>query len=255
MFFVTTKQLQRMDFTLSDFYGYLLVLRENLKKYLNDFEQTSNLANCLQTELNYRLPVLIKNPLMLCVVFLDRRYSSELSKEEKELAIRSLIKLWEEIKSDRITNDKDIARNEDESVSFEFSNNASVLEEYFGSKGVELMTPDDSNNGEPNFNLSNSVMYTILSNFDEKVGRQIDFWGEHKRVLPEVYLLSNIINAVSPSQTSTERCFSSLNFIYDDRRTKLSLVLLEQILLIRLNKDLVSTVFIEDLESIKTKQK
>lgn len=43
MFFLTTKELQRVDFTLSDFYGHLLALKENIKSYLNNAPQMSDL--------------------------------------------------------------------------------------------------------------------------------------------------------------------------------------------------------------------
>lgn len=264
MFFFTTKELQRIDFTLSDFYGYLLALKENLKNYLNQASQISDLAICLRTELNTRLPMLNKNPLMLCAIFLDRRYSSELSTDEKSFAIRTLLKMWEEVRLEH--NNNDIIENDDNIVlyiygneSFQFGDNASVLEAYFNSKGVELMTSaNNCNNGDINHSLSNAAMYNILRNFDEKVGRQqtnkkvLEFWQEQKFVFPEIYLLSTIINAVPPTQVTTERCFSALNFIFDEKRTELSLVLLEQILLIRLNKDLVSTIFAEDFESIRS---
>lgn len=266
MFFLATKELQRVDFTLSDFYGHLLALRVHLKNYL-DTPQTSNLATCLQTEINIRLPMLNKNPLMLCAVFLDRRFSSKLNCDEKTLAIRTLIKMWGEIRMEHNSNDNNNSNSNDNSnngnngnESFQFVDNASVLDAYFNSKGVELMEPANSENNEPNYCLSNDAMYKILDDFDKKVGRQqttkkvLEFWEENKFVFPEIYLLSTIINAVPPTQATTERCFSSLNFIFDEKRTKLSLILLEEILVIRLNKDLVSIIFAEDIESIQNKK-
>lgn len=257
MFFLMTKELQRIDFTLSDFYGYLIAVRENLQNYLNNIPQTSTLATCLQTELNKRLPMLNKNPVMLCAVFLDRRYSSELNKDEKALAIRTLLKIWDEMR-ELHKNDNSVGN--DMNDSFQFADNASVLEAYFNSKGVGLMVPANSKDGKPNYSLSNADMYENLQNFDEKFGRQpttknvLEFWKEQKIVYPEIYSLSTVINAIPPTQATTERCFSSLNFIFDEKRTKLSMVLLEQILLIRLNVDIVLEIFKEDLEIIKNKK-
>lgn len=163
MFFITTKALQQVDSTLSDFYGYLLVLKENLKNYLESVTQVSNLADCLQTELESRLPMLVKNPLMLCAIFLDRRYSTELSRDEKELAVRTLIKIWEEIKTERGAKQSDInTNNNDIQQPFEFADNNSVLEAYFRTKGVELVAASQSSNGEANFELSNAEMYNKL---------------------------------------------------------------------------------------------
>lgn len=250
IYYLTTKELQRIDFTLSDFYGRLIVIRETLKTYLNTADQLDNLAQYLQIELNTRTPLLMKNPLMICAVFLDRRFSSELTTDEKVLAMRALVKLWEEIRSDN-SNNNNRAENNNEMLNTVNSEN--VLEHYFNSKGVKLTTAVIDNNNEPNYNLTNTEMFENFQNFDEKVGRQpanvntVDFWEQHKTVYPEIYLLSTIINAVPPTQTKTERCFSELNFVYDEKRSQISLVLLEQILLIRLNKDLVLTIFDEDL--------
>lgn len=241
-------------------YGYLLALKENLKSYLDNAPHVSDLARCLQNELNTRLPMLNTNPLMICAVFLDRRYSSELNSTEKALAMRTLVKIWEDIKEENKKSDNsEVDESNENENAFKFAENSEVLDNYFKSKGIALQV--DNNDGTPNFSLSNLDMYGVLRNFDESVGRQhpsknvLDFWEESKETYPEIYLLSLIINTVPPTQASTERCFSALTFIYDSKRTKLSLFLLEQILLIRLNKELVSTIFAEDLESIKNKNK
>lgn len=259
MFYLMSKELQRIDFTLSDFNGHLIALKINLQNYLSSVPQISNLAEWLQTELCRRLPMLNKNPLMLCAVFLDRRYSSELNRDEKALAIRTLIKIWESIGTQ--TNNNNSTENEgDGNERFQIADNASVLEAYFNSKGVALMASVNSNDGKPKYGLSNAEMYDNLVKFDEEMGRQpsnknvLEFWREQKCVYPEIYLLSTIINAIPPTQSTTERCFSSLNFIFDELRTKLSMVLLEQILLIRLNGDLLLEVFENDLEIIKNKK-
>lgn len=171
--------------------------------------------------------------------------------------MRALVKLWEKIRTDNINNNN---RAENDNDILNSADSESVLEQYFNSKGVKLTTPIINNNNEPNYRLTNTGMFETLQNFDEKVGRQpanvntVDFWEQHKSVYPEIYLLSTIINAVPPTQTKTEGCFSELNFIYDDKRSQLSLVLLEQILLSRLNKDLVLTIFDEDLGIEKIKK-
>lgn len=263
LFFFTTKELQRINFTLSDFYGHLLALKENLKIFLeSNNNPASNLATCLQLELNRRLPMLIKNPLMICAVFLDRRYSTELNTDEKALAIRTLVKIWADFRSDH-ANDKNSSNNDssddnntEQNSASQFQKNATVLESYFNAKGVQLVQTNDVSNridGEPIYSTSNAEMIEILQSFDRKEGRQhvnkniIDYWHERKAVHPEIYLISKVINAVPPTQASTERSFSALNFIFDKKRSKLSLTLLEQILLLRINKDLMLKIFAQDL--------
>lgn len=119
LFFFTTKQLQRIDFTLSDFFGHLLALKENIKIFMESNSSISNLANCLETELNTRLPMLNTNPLMLCAVFLDRRYSTELNNDERALAIRTLVKLWEDFRSEHGNNNSNTEKDNAEQFRFE----------------------------------------------------------------------------------------------------------------------------------------
>lgn len=60
MFFLTTKELHGVSFTLSDFYGHLIALKEFLKDNLNAGHQLSDLTIHLATELDKRLPMLKK---------------------------------------------------------------------------------------------------------------------------------------------------------------------------------------------------
>lgn len=238
--------------------------------FLDNNIPVSNLATCLQMEFNRRLPMLNRNPLMICAVFLDRRYSTELNADERALAIRTLVKMWADFRSEHNynnennnseNNNSENSNNDDSNAehnsSYQFEKNATVLESYFNAKGIQLVQPDNAGNcidGEPNYNISNAEMIEIRQFFDEKEGRQhvkknvIDYWHERKAKYPEIYLISKVINAVPPTQASTERNFSSLNFIFDKKRSRLSLPLLEQILLVRLNKDLMLQIFEQDLE-------
>lgn len=261
MFFLTTKELQGVSFTLSDFYGHLIALKENLTTYLNSVHHLSDLAKHLAIELDKRLPMLKKNPLMICAVFLDRRYSSELNRDERALAVRTLVKMWEEIRSEHFSNSTSDNENNDGDVgSYRFADPASAVEAYFASKGVQLQEPDKTDRSNPDYSTSNARMYDILYEFDNQIGRipatqnVLQFWQEKKTEHPEIYLLSTTINAVPPTQSTTERSFSTLSFVYDDRRTRLSLVLLEQILIIKLNKDLALEIFDENLEVIERKK-
>lgn len=165
-------------------------MRENLNNYLNNVRQVSNLATCLANELTARLPMIIKNSMMVCAVFFDRRYSSELSVDEKALTIRTLVKIWEQIRSELSnveTNSENTNETEGTNIQnqqFEFRDNATVLEEYFCSKGVELMAADLPQN-KPNFSTSNTDMYSMLAQIDEKIGRQ------HANIC-KIYISGNI---------------------------------------------------------------
>lgn len=68
--------------------------------------------------------------------------------------------------------------------------------------------------------------------------KPIDFWAQNKSTFKEVYELAKIINAVPVTQVTVERAFSSLSFILTALRNSLSADTLEDILLIRLNKEI-----------------
>lgn len=90
-----------------------------------------------------------------------------------------------------------------------------------------------------------------LKSFDEdyyayKKGAQhtIDFWQQPniKKRYPELYQLSVLVNAVPVTQVTVERAFSIVAFILSSRRCKLSEKTLNDILLIRLNKQLFEKI-------------
>lgn len=59
---------------------------------------------------------------------------------------------------------------------------------------------------------------------------------------------------MSNGQTSVERAFSSLNFIYDPRRCKLDTDILNNILIVRLNPTLLDELTSLDWDGIIQKQ-
>lgn len=70
----------------------------------------------------------------------------------------------------------------------------------------------------------------------------IEFWAKNKNAMKDVYELSIIVNAVPVTQVTVERAFSSLAFILTALRNSLKLDTLENILLIRLNKEIYEEI-------------
>lgn len=71
-----------------------------------------------------------------------------------------------------------------------------------------------------------------------------------KKKNPVIYELAAIINAVPPTQTSVERAFSTLGFVFDCRRTRISEEILEHILTIKLNHNLFDEINDEERKGI-----
>lgn len=81
----------------------------------------------------------------------------------------------------------------------------------------------------------------------------LKYWEDRKNDDPVLYQLACIINTIAPTQVTVERAFSILNLVYNSRRTSLDPNLLEQLLLINLNKELVGVINKRDLEKLDNK--
>lgn len=168
--------------------------------------------------------------------------------------------MWEEIRTEHFSNGNGDTESIDDDGSFHFADHESAIEAYFNSKSVHLQEPEKTDRQNTDYTTSNATMYEILYKFDSQIDRipatqnVLEFWHKKKNEFPEIYLLSTTNDAVPPTQSTTERAFSTLSFVYDDKRTKLSLVLLEHILIIRLNKDLALEIFEENLKAITCKK-
>lgn len=248
IFYKATKEIQRVNYTLSDFFGSLIVLREKLLKFTEIMRASTNLPQHLYDELIKRWPLLVKNPMMICAIYLDRRFSSEMSEYEVELAKLTLLKIWKQIKNS--VNNTELEQIDNiENVQLE--DESSVLENYFCNKGINT-TISGKKNHEPDYRVSDDQLLIILNEFD-KIGRLpaktsiLEFWESQKENFPEVYILSTVINAIAPSQTRTERDFSALGLIYNDRRQRLTLSNLQDIMLMKLNPKLTLHIFEEDI--------
>lgn len=71
----------------------------------------------------------------------------------------------------------------------------------------------------------------------QKKENLLHYWESRKDLFPELYTLSNIVHAVPMTQVSVERLFSSMKFILSDLRTNLSHDILDDILIVRSNKE------------------
>lgn len=72
--------------------------------------------------------------------------------------------------------------------------------------------------------------------------KNMDFWAKNKTTFKQLYELAKIVHAVPVTQVSVERAFSSLTFILHALRNRMHPDTLEQILLIRLNKEIFQNI-------------
>lgn len=235
--FHVTKLLQKVDFTMSDFYAAWL----ELKFRLNNFSH--KLAKCLLTCMEGKKHQhLLQNPMMLCSVYLDPRLKADLIKDGQQCYVAKgyLAKLWE-----RIDEFSHQSKTSDQSNPPAQSSNKfdySYLTNYLSS--LECPTPVTSSAKRMEFTkLLNVYEKTEPVNMSVSV---LDFWEQQRDVFPELYKIAKVVHAVPATQSSVERTFSTLSFVFNKLRSQLSETMLEDILLIKLNADLFNQIAVED---------
>jgi hAT family C-terminal dimerisation region len=82
------------------------------------------------------------------------------------------------------------------------------------------------------------------NNFDVK-GHH---WDRNKVLQPELYALAEIVFFIPPTQVSVERAFSALRLVLSHLRFKLFDSILKDILLVKLNYELVPAITLSDDE-------
>lgn len=82
----------------------------------------------------------------------------------------------------------------------------------------------------------------------------MEIWETWISEFPELYILSNTINAIPSSQAGAERYISALSFVFTDKRFKLGQQILEDILKIKLNKELFYEICEEEVKALKEQQ-
>lgn len=270
-----TKMLQKFDATLSDFYGSCIMMKEKLKMHMNKDRKLTDLAEKLLNEFEKRRSKILNNQAMIATVYLDRRFSAELDPSQIALAKLTLSNLWERArklgtKSNETPEPNDEANrleNEDEEV-FSF-------EQYFKTKGIIVVDSNvndteqpitnnresSTSNGHtpagPNYMKNKSEFLILLDEFERKFpiishnSPIIDFWEQQKNDFPEIYEIAIILLGTPPSQSGVERSFSQFGLVLTCRRCNIGSQVLQDILTIKLNKDLAYEVFKNDLSKTK----
>jgi hypothetical protein len=87
-----------------------------------------------------------------------------------------------------------------------------------------------------NLTLLEKLRDFCSSDYNPNIGHPFDYW-ENRKNEKELYLLSQVIISVPATQVSVERAFSALNLVMTKQRTRLGKEILNEILLIKLNRD------------------
>lgn len=227
-----TEKLQATNCTLSDFFSFWTTIRLDMEK------RDHPLKVAIWNEMAKYGPTLLKNPVLVAAVYMDPRYQRVLTAEEKRLACTLLINIHIKYQvmsqdgSESIQNDANNDNNNNESDS---------LDDF-----AQYLNSFDSSN-----QINTNNIEELIKSFDGKRESlrvsPFEYWEKHKSEFPELYKLSQAIFAVPPTQSSVERCFSSLPIILTARRTRLGDNCLQEILLIKNNQN----ISFENLVSIE----
>lgn len=206
-----------------------------MRRKLEQRDRSNELVRELLRQMIYREPNLMNNSAMLAAVYLDPRFSFKLTTDEKRIARTTL-----ETMHDRIhhKNSQDM---DQEQIDDSF-------EEDCVRSGLARTYLNESKPASP----AEMVLDRHFIEF-EAIGRIhhkkeiFQWWSDHSEEFPILFEVASIILSIPPSQTTVERAFSTLNYIYNCRRTRLTPDTLENILMININRDLVPAIFERDL--------
>lgn len=226
-----TTILQKQTISLSDFFGGWAKLEMKLQKF-----HGSNLQQNLVSEMTTRKEVLFNNSVLNAAVFLDPRYQKFMPEQNKQNAIKYLENLYEKM-------------NRRPEIIPEQNIESSELEAYLSNVYGE----ENNNNRTANVNSDENQQQpeeTIRTKLEQFVGSSISideciftYWEKNKQSMPELYRLASVIHSVPPTQTTVERAFSALALILTPLRTNLFDTVLENILLLRLNRELFENIY------------
>lgn len=213
--YVPSIKIQAEQCTLTDMWAAWNLLLLQLEKISTPLAR--NIRKCLIEREH-----VIKNPTMFAAIFLDPRYKSVLKTAEQSIAMMELLSLHNKLEEKKAqSNQHEHEIDELELMLMAAEINESVLEEG---------TTDENRTGiQREFELFKRLKRT------DKESSVLEFWQKNKNKYPSMYALARVLFSVSNGQTSVERAFSALDFIYDRRRCNLDPKILNDILIIRLN--------------------
>lgn len=227
--------LQGEHITMSDAYGAWLEIEARLRKMTK-----CPLAVVMLEKIIFRMADknIVENDVMRAALFLDPRFKNMLTHIQKHKAETHLIYLNQKLDLKRDVHPRTLAVQLQKP---EESDN--VLEQILRDREISQQIINDT----PSISRCDTLLAEI-ENFKD-VGRVhagidvTEFWESKKFKYPKLYELARTVFSVAPTEVSVERNFSTLDFVFNKRRTKLTDSNLEMLLFIKLNKKMFYKTF------------
>lgn len=251
-----TIALQKTDLTLSDAFGIWLKIKIHLQSPVIKRLCRTNLANCLMNAINRRQQTIFNNSAMLSAIFLDPRYRFEILRDHHltEKAISTLSNLWRRINclASEETNETIINHSTESSglnVSIDFDDHA-ILDKYLSGSNLQREEPA---NDRHDFCIEHELELFQPEKLSAETSI-ISYWESMKDQNEQLYQLAMAVYAIPPAETQIERDFSTLEFIFSQRRQCLSPENIEAILTINLNSDIFHAIKKQKLSNVLMKE-
>lgn len=271
-----TVALQNHRITLSDAYGIWLKIDIHLSMLCNKKSYKTHLAKYILECYRERKNVIFDNPAMVCALYMDPRFRGEIShnQEKSDLAKRLLLNLWHRIQAVEAQGTLESPENQtivvDEStencsggssdlnMSIDFDNSV-LLNNYltrnqfsmqeFGTTRSESAERSVRRNDCDNMEMQIELFDPPHLDSEENI---LNYWAGERDEHEKLHQLAMVVFAIPPTEVQIERDFSSLEHIFSNRRYNLAPNLVDDILLIHLNKDLFFIVVEEELSRFES---
>lgn len=239
-----TISLQKKSLTLSDVFGIWLKMTLHLNACVQKENYQTELASHLLNAINERKKEIENNPMMTCALFLDPRFRNQIVRDENKIqqAKSTLLNIWRRLitldESKPTEEQNEVINTSNKSgVSFEYDEQVELDKYLANGYATESIVSDESRREEETGDIEH-----LLDTFDPEPIKSneniIQFWENNKNKYKEIYKLATVVMAIPPTEVQTERDFSKLNFVFTNRRCRLTEERLEDIMTINLNAEI-----------------
>lgn len=241
-----TIEFQSQKLTMSDAYNRWILMELRCKKCESMKAYKTGLATLLLKALEARHETIFGNPLMASALYLDPRFQRVVTKSDEKTAIakENILKIGHRLlENSGVVNTSTVSI---ESLSYDFNEQDEMAS--FINQENTITSQSKQNPASKSADLE-TLVDIFQPNQLPNTASVLEWWESMKDEHPELYDIAMVIYSVPPTEVQIERDFSSLDFVFPNRRSKLHHDRLEDIMLIFLNRELFEIVCKNDVEA------
>lgn len=220
--YLATKAIEQGNFCYTDLYLWSKRISLALDEIIAD-EPRFEFARVLRANLTQREKNLFNTPIFMAAMYLDPRFKLQLHNAQTEIAVETLHQLNKQLNWQPLPSPAPTLNSIDRQIEAKILGNMQAFQ------------------NEEQIRMELSL---VMSNYDSvrvtDINRNaIVFWEENKTIYPQLYELAKVVFSIASPISETERTFSAFSYIYNVHRMNLLPKNVTNILMIRLNRDLV----------------